>query len=196
MYCSCSSVTSIWLVWWFLGFLKAFIVGLSINRKVDFVFNFIQVLSKEGVETLALCKKMMDLGECPPLMVVFDPYEGYLTFLLASLLTFITKKRVGKCIYQCIIILKSIFFYLNRFTVEADRFIKDWTIITEYVGDVDYLSNREDDYDGDSMMTLLHASDPSQCLVICPDRRSNIARFISGINNHSPWVSLLFYLVP
>jgi hypothetical protein len=166
--------------------LKAFIVGLSINRKVDFVFNFIQVLSKEGVETLALCKKMMDLGECPPLMVVFDPYEGYLTFLLASLLTFITKKRVGKCIYQCIIILKSNFFYLNRFTVEADRFIKDWTIITEYVGDVDYLSNREDDYDGDSMMTLLHASDPSQCLVICPDRRSNIARFISGINNHSP----------
>lgn len=82
--------------------------------------------------------------------------------------------------------MKSDFFNLIRFTVEADRFIKDWTIITEYVGDVDYLRNREDDYDGDSMMTLLHASDPSQCLVICPDKRSNIARFISGINNHSP----------
>uniref|UniRef100_A0A1J3DQD0 [histone H3]-lysine(27) N-methyltransferase n=1 Tax=Noccaea caerulescens TaxID=107243 RepID=A0A1J3DQD0_NOCCA len=107
-----------------------------------------QVLPKEGVETLALCKNMMIRGECPPLMVVFDPFEG--------------------------------------FTVEADRCIKDLTIITEYVGDVDYLSNREDNYDGDSMMTLLHASDPLQCLVICPDKRSNIARFISGINNHTP----------
>ncbi|KAL1218173.1 Histone-lysine N-methyltransferase ATXR6 [Cardamine amara subsp. amara] len=107
-----------------------------------------QVLSKEDVETLALCKNMMYRGECPPLMVVFDPYEG--------------------------------------FAVEADRFIKDLTIITEYVGDVDYLRNREDNYDGDSMMTLLHASDPLNSLVICPDKHSNIARFISGINNHSP----------
>ncbi|KAH0900123.1 hypothetical protein HID58_049691 [Brassica napus] len=100
------------------------------------------VLEKGGMQN------MMVRGECPPLMVVFDPYEG--------------------------------------FTVEADRCIKDLTIITEYVGDVDYLSNRENNYDGDSMMTLLHASDPSQCLVICPDKRSNIARFISGINNHTP----------
>lgn len=37
----------------------------------------IQVLSKQDAETLALCKNMMDRGECPPLMVVFDPYEGY-----------------------------------------------------------------------------------------------------------------------
>lgn len=75
---------------------------------------------------------------------------------------------------------------VNRFTVEADRFIKDLTIITEYVGDVDYLKNREND-DGDSMMTLLSAADPSKSLVICPDKRSNIARFINGINNHTPY---------
>ena len=74
---------------------------------------------------------------------------------------------------------------INRFTVEADRFIKDLTIITEYVGDVDYLKNREND-DGDSMMTLLSAADPSKSLVVCPDKRSNIARFINGINNHTP----------
>ncbi|KAL3524430.1 hypothetical protein ACH5RR_017264 [Cinchona calisaya] len=71
------------------------------------------------------------------------------------------------------------------FTVEADRFIRDLTIITEYVGDVDYLKNREND-DGDSMMTLLSAADTSNSLVICPDERSNIARFINGINNHTP----------
>ncbi|XP_011024874.1 PREDICTED: histone-lysine N-methyltransferase ATXR6-like isoform X2 [Populus euphratica] len=105
-----------------------------------------QVLSKEDADTLNLCKRMMNRGEWPPLMVVFDPKEG--------------------------------------FTVEADRFIKDLTIITEYVGDVDYLKNREND-DGDSMMTLLHADNPSRSLVICPDMRGNIARFINGINNHT-----------
>lgn len=106
-----------------------------------------QVLSKDDTETLHLCKNMMKQGECPPLMVVFDPKEG--------------------------------------FTVEADAFIKDWTLITEYVGDVDFLKNREAD-DGDSMMTLLSTNDPSKDLVICPDERSNIARFINGINNHTP----------
>ncbi|KAK4384824.1 Histone-lysine N-methyltransferase ATXR6 [Sesamum angolense] len=106
-----------------------------------------QVISKDDAETLNLCKNMMEQGEWPPLMVVFDPREG--------------------------------------FTVEADRFIRDLTIITEYVGDVDYLKNREND-DGDSMMTLLTAANPSKSLVICPDKRSNIARFINGINNHIP----------
>lgn len=80
--------------------------------------------------------------------------------------------------------------YVNRFTVEADRSIRDLTIITEYVGDVDFLKNREHD-DGDSMMTLLTAKDPSKSLVICPDKCSNIARFINGINNHTPYVKLL-----
>ncbi|KAH7855260.1 hypothetical protein Vadar_022980 [Vaccinium darrowii] len=106
-----------------------------------------QVLPKEDMETLDLCKNMMERGEWPPLMVVFDAREG--------------------------------------FTVEAGKFIKDLTIITEYVGDVDYLENREND-DGDSMMTLISAADPSKSLVICPDKRSNIARFINGINNHTP----------
>lgn len=88
-------------------------------------------------------------------------------------------------------------FYLCfvRFTVEADAFIKDWTIITEYVGDVDYLNNREAD-DGDSMMTLLTTNDPSKDLVICPDKHSNIARFINGINNHTRYVLFHQTLVP
>ncbi|KAH9724236.1 Histone-lysine N-methyltransferase ATXR6 [Citrus sinensis] len=105
-----------------------------------------QVLSKEDIETLNLCKRMMNRGEWPPLMVEYDPKEG--------------------------------------FTVQADRFIKDLTIITEYVGDVDYLNNREND-DGDSTMTLLHASNPAQSLVVCPYKHGNIARFVNGINNHT-----------
>ncbi|PKA59774.1 Histone-lysine N-methyltransferase ATXR6 [Apostasia shenzhenica] len=70
------------------------------------------------------------------------------------------------------------------FTVQADEDIKDMTFITEYTGDVDYLENREHD-DCDSMMTLLLATNPSHSLVICPDKRGNIARFINGINNHT-----------
>jgi [histone H3]-lysine27 N-methyltransferase len=61
--------------------------------------------------------------------------------------------------------------------VEADRFIRDLTVITEYVG---FLRNREHD-GGDSMMTLLSAPSPAWSL-----KRSNIARFINGINNHTP----------
>jgi [histone H3]-lysine27 N-methyltransferase len=106
-----------------------------------------QVLGREDAETLARCQQMMARGEWPPLVVAYDPVEG--------------------------------------FTVEADRPIRDLTIITEYVGDVDFLRNREHD-DGDSMMTLLSAASPARSLVICPDRRSNIARFINGINNHTP----------
>ncbi|XP_015057303.1 probable Histone-lysine N-methyltransferase ATXR5 isoform X2 [Solanum pennellii] len=71
------------------------------------------------------------------------------------------------------------------YTVEADGPIKDLTILAEYTGDVDYIRNRQED-DCDSMMTLLLARDPSKSLVICPDKRGNISRFINGINNHSP----------
>ncbi|KAE9608704.1 putative histone-lysine N-methyltransferase chromatin remodeling SET family [Lupinus albus] len=70
------------------------------------------------------------------------------------------------------------------YTVEADGPIKDMTFIAEYTGDVDYLKNREHD-DCDSMMTLLLPSESAHNLVICADKRGNIARFISGINNHT-----------
>ncbi|KAJ4954063.1 hypothetical protein NE237_030895 [Protea cynaroides] len=90
-----------------------------------------------------------------------------------------TKMESGECPP-----LMVVFDSKEGFTVEADRYIKDLTIITEYTGDVDYLKNREHD-DGDSMMTLLSAADPSQSLVICPDKHGNIARFINGINNHT-----------
>ena len=74
-----------------------------------------------------------------------------------------------------------------RFVVEADSAIKDFTIIAEYTGDVDYMRRREKD-DGDSIMALLFTDSPDKDLVICPDRRGNIARFISGINNHTRYI--------
>uniref|UniRef100_A0A2C9UQ71 [histone H3]-lysine(27) N-methyltransferase n=1 Tax=Manihot esculenta TaxID=3983 RepID=A0A2C9UQ71_MANES len=81
--------------------------------------------------------------------------------------------------------LMVVFDACEGFTVVADGLIKDMTLIAEYTGDVDYIRNREHD-DCDSMMTLLLAEDPSRSLVICPDKRGNIARFINGINNHTP----------
>lgn len=58
------------------------------------------------------------------------------------------------------------------------------TLIAEYTGDVDYMRNRLND-DSDNLMVLLFPHDASKELVICPDKRGNIARFISGINNHT-----------
>ncbi|GFQ04857.1 probable histone-lysine n-methyltransferase atxr5 [Phtheirospermum japonicum] len=78
-----------------------------------------------------------------------------------------------------------IFDSCEGYTVEADGPIKDMTLIAEYTGDVDYMKNREQD-DCDSMMTLLLATEESKSLLVCPDKRGNIARFISGINNHTP----------
>ncbi|PNY15727.1 histone-lysine N-methyltransferase ATXR5-like protein [Trifolium pratense] len=71
------------------------------------------------------------------------------------------------------------------YTVEADGPIKKMTFIAEYTGDVDYLKKRESD-DCDSIMTLLLAEESASSLVICADKRANISRFISGINNHNP----------
>ncbi|KAG2309971.1 hypothetical protein Bca52824_021528 [Brassica carinata] len=117
----------------------------SANRSM-FELGGVQVLSKDGFETLEHCRAMNRRGEYPPLVVVEDQFQG--------------------------------------FTVEADGPIKDFTLIAEYAGDVDYLKNREKD-DCDSIMTLLLSEDPSKSLVICPDKYGNISRFISGINNHN-----------
>ncbi|KAG0530850.1 hypothetical protein BDA96_05G222600 [Sorghum bicolor] len=71
------------------------------------------------------------------------------------------------------------------FTVQADGDIKDMTFLAEYSGDVDYVDNREND-GCNCLMTLLMSANPSQDLVICPDKRANISRFFSGINNSTP----------
>jgi len=71
------------------------------------------------------------------------------------------------------------------FIAPADANIKDMTFIAQFAGDVDYLENRENDY-CDYLMTLLLTADPSQRLVICPDKCGNISRFMSGIDNHTP----------
>jgi hypothetical protein len=118
-----------------------------------------------------MCKK----GEWAPLIVVFDSCEGYL-----NLNSFVELATV----YDTCILSRFIVISWCSYTVEADGPIKDMTFIAEYTGDVDYIKNREHD-DCDSMMTLLLANDPSKSLVICPDKRGNIVRFINGINNHT-----------
>ena len=45
-------------------------------------------MSKEDTEALNLCKSMMNRGECPPLMVVYDPKEGYVTNIHLILYTY------------------------------------------------------------------------------------------------------------
>ncbi|KAJ0629402.1 putative [histone H3]-lysine(4) N-trimethyltransferase chromatin remodeling SET family [Helianthus annuus] len=81
--------------------------------------------------------------------------------------------------------LRIVYDPIEGYTIQADGPIKDMTLIAEYTGEVDYIKNREQD-ESNSMMTLLLATNPDESLVICADRRGNIARFISGINNHKP----------
>jgi len=68
--------------------------------------------------------------------------------------------------------------------MEENNNIKDLAIITYYTEGVDYLRKRQKD-DGDRMMTFLSTRELSKDLVICPDKRGNIAHFINGINNHT-----------
>ncbi|CAK8567898.1 unnamed protein product [Lathyrus sativus] len=102
-------------------------------------------------------------------------------------------KEDTKTLERCITMTKRgkfpplmvVFDSCQGYTVEADGPIKDMTFIAEYTGDVDFIKNREAD-DCDSMMTLLLSGNPATSLVACADKRGNIARFISGINNHTP----------
>jgi hypothetical protein len=57
------------------------------------------------------------------------------------------------------------------------------TLITEYTGDVTLARNKIFDKN-DSIMDLLKTPSSSTSLVICPEKKSNLARFISGINNY------------
>lgn len=68
------------------------------------------------------------------------------------------------------------------FVVQAAEDIPRYTLISEYVGEVDFARNRLFDTN-DSIMDLLRTNRSSSSLVICPESRGNIARFISGINN-------------
>lgn len=138
-----------------------------------------QVLPKEDIETLEHCRAMSKRGEWPPLLVVFDSCEGYYFTITMNLYYDIYHTTMHSFNWSFLLTPSWC-----SFTVEADGPIKDMTFIAEYTGDVDYLKNREKD-DCDSMMTLLLANDSSRSLVICPDKRGNIARFINGINNHT-----------
>ena len=56
------------------------------------------------------------------------------------------------------------------------------TIICEYTGEVHLARNKLFDKN-DSIMELLKTPSSATSLVIVPDKRGNLARFISGINN-------------
>eukprot|EP00939_MAST-03C_sp_MAST-3C-sp1_P004964 g4964.t1 len=72
---------------------------------------------------------------------------------------------------------------VQGFVAIADGTIKDRTLICEYVGEVGFLSDHQHD-DCDSIMDLLRTGKSRTSLVITPKRMSNMARFLSGINNH------------
>ena len=72
---------------------------------------------------------------------------------------------------------------MQGYIVQAAEDIPKYTLIAEYVGEVDYARNRVFD-ENDSIMDLLRTTRSSTSLVICPESRGNLARFLSGINNY------------
>ena len=72
------------------------------------------------------------------------------------------------------------------YIVKAKTFIEENTLICEYVGDVftfkDFCNKQ---IDNDSNMDLILTPQSETSLVICPFKNSNIARFLSGVNNSS-----------
>jgi len=68
------------------------------------------------------------------------------------------------------------------FTVRALSSLPRHTILTEYVGEVTTIEKCYET-SSDSLMILLETGDPKTSLIIDPTRISNIARFLSGVNN-------------
>ena len=64
------------------------------------------------------------------------------------------------------------------FVVEPDNAIKYLTIVAEYIGDVDYISNRNRDDGVSIIMGLLLTNSLDKERVICPNKRGHIARFV------------------
>lgn len=73
---------------------------------------------------------------------------------------------------------------VQGFIVQAAMDIPSLTFICEYAGEVVPQRKVFFDSDNDSIMELLKAPSSADCLVIKPEKYCNIARFISGINNH------------
>lgn len=72
------------------------------------------------------------------------------------------------------------------FLVKAAVDIPSCTFLCEYAGEVCLQRKVFFDSDNDSIMELLKTPSSSESLVIKPEKYCNIARFISGINNHKP----------
>mgnify|MGYP002362305469 FL=1 len=68
----------------------------------------------------------------------------------------------------------------------ADRDIKEKTLICEYIGEVVTLRkciDLEATSKNDSLMELRSGYNSEETLIIRPDKHTNMARFINGINN-------------
>lgn len=73
---------------------------------------------------------------------------------------------------------------VQRFVVKAIDDIQMNTIICEYTGEVTLLRKKIFDKN-DSIMELIRTPSSNTSLVICPENYGNLARFLSGVNNHN-----------
>ena len=98
-----------------------------------------------------------------------------------KLIYYKAKQRMLLCNYAPIEIVKNS--NQGGYVVKATNDIDIYTLICEYSGKVDYRANIK--IDNDSLMGLANNENDEYNLDIIPNEVSNIARFISGINNIS-----------
>ena len=87
------------------------------------------------------------------------------------------KQKMAKGIYPPIIIIDS----KDGFAIKAIDSIEKYTFLCEYSGKVEIYEMHENE--GDSIMILQNEDSNTMGLDIVPNKITNIARFISGINN-------------
>ena len=79
--------------------------------------------------------------------------------------------------------IKYITLLIQGFIVKAIEDIPVLTLLCEYSGEVHFSRKKLFD-NNDSIMDLIRTPFSSTSLVIAPETRGNIARFLSGINNN------------
>ncbi len=75
---------------------------------------------------------------------------------------------------------------VQKFIVKAIDNIPINTLICEYTGEVTLLRKKMFDKKNDSIMELITSPNSDLSLVIAPEKYGNLARFLSGVNNHDP----------
>ncbi|KAL4505289.1 hypothetical protein ABPG72_016356 [Tetrahymena utriculariae] len=149
------------------------IVNLECKQSLIYALKAKNILFYDDLCYTQQCPKQSNTANLEPNLQIID---------LANSIIFQKFKEMSRQgIYAPVIVEED---KIQGFIVRAMDDIKAKTLICEYVGEVDYARNHIFNKN-DSIMDLLRTARSKTSLVIVPDKKGNLARFLSGINNTS-----------